>query len=413
MSRAQQIGFREVFEKNGSVMLLIEPKGGQIVDANPVASAYYGYSRESLIGMSMSQINTLAWEEVALERKQALFAKRNVADKVLTVIGEPFLLDGHECQIALCIGIVVFGDREESGNEILQRAEIAMFQAKQTGRNTIRFFSAALQVAVSARAVMEEELRRAIKTDQFVLFYQPQVDSAHLTGAEALVRWNHPTRGLLAPGEFIPLAEESGLMLLLGNLLLEAACKQVAAWASRKRMAGIVIAVNISAHQFKHPDFVDQVLMILARTGAEPQSVALELTESLMVDNIEDVISKITHLKARGLRFSLDDFGTGYSSLTYLKRMPLDQLKIDRSFVRDILADKSTTAIAQAIISLGNAMGMAVIAEGVETKEQRDLLVTLGCHSFQGYLFSRPLPLEEFERLWLDSADRSLTYANS
>jgi diguanylate cyclase (GGDEF)-like protein/PAS domain S-box-containing protein len=339
--------------------------------------------------------------DLSIESKEAAAQAKTVADKIMASVGEPYLINGHECQCATSIGIAVFGDTDENGSDVLQRAEMAMFQAKEAGHNTIRFFSPALQAAVSARATLEEELRRAIKRSEFVLFYQPQVESSRLTGAEALIRWNHPTRGLLAPGEFIQLAEQSGLIVLLGNLVLETACRQIAAWASRKWIPGIAVAVNISAHQFNHPEFVEQVLGILARTGVDPHSLDLELTESLMVDNIDEVIAKITVLKSHGLRFSLDDFGTGYSSLTYLKRMPLDQLKIDRSFVRDILTDKNSAAIAQTIISLGKAMGMAVIAEGVETEEQKELLISLGCHTFQGYLYARPLPMEEFERSWL------------
>jgi EAL domain-containing protein (putative c-di-GMP-specific phosphodiesterase class I) len=206
----------------------------------------------------------------------------------------------------------------------------------------------------------------------------------------------------LVPDEFIPLAEETGLILPMGDWVLETACTQIAAWANRASAAHIVVAVNISARQFRQPDFVQRVMHTLDRTGANPRNLELELTESMLVENIEDVIAKMLELKAHGLRFSLDDFGTGYSSLAYLRRLPLDLLKIDRSFVRDILVDASSGAIAQTILSLSKAMGLPVIAEGVETEEQRDFLINLGCHSFQGYLFSRPLPIEDFERLWLD-----------
>jgi EAL domain-containing protein (putative c-di-GMP-specific phosphodiesterase class I) len=226
-----------------------------------------------------------------------------------------------------------------------------------------------------------------------------------LIGAEALIRWKHPRRGLLPPVEFIGLAEETGLILPIGNWVLETACAQIAVWTKRKQAAHLLVAVNISARQFRQTDFVDQVLSALDRTGANPQKLGLELTESMLVDSIDDVITKMSLLKAHGLRFSLDDFGTGYSSLAYLKRLPLDQLKIDRSFIRDILVDESSGAIAQTIISLSRAMGLPVIAEGVETEGQREFLARLGCHSFQGYLLSRPLPLDEFERLWLGSAE--------
>jgi EAL domain-containing protein (putative c-di-GMP-specific phosphodiesterase class I) len=283
-----------------------------------------------------------------------------------------------------------------------------MYQAKAAGRNTMRFFAPALQAAVNARAAMEEDLRQAIKTGEFALYFQPQVDSKGLIGAEALVRWNHPERGLLEPEEFIALAEETGLILPLGEWVLETTCKQIAAWAHRRETAHIALAVNISARQFRQPEFVDQVLAVLYRTGANPKNLKLELTESMLLENVDDVIEKMSALKSHGLTFSLDDFGTGHSSLSYLKRLPLDQLKIDRAFVRDILVDVTSGAIAQTIVSLSRAMGLSVIAEGVETDEQRQFLAILGCHSFQGYLFSPPLPLEDFERLWLAPLPQSV-----
>jgi diguanylate cyclase (GGDEF)-like protein len=327
-----------------------------------------------------------------------------VAEKILATIHQPYSLDGRECRSSSSIGITVFGNPQDSTNEVLQQADIAMYQAKAAGRNTLHFFAPALQAAVNARAEMEEDLRQAIKTNDFRLLYQPQVDRGILIGAEALVRWKHPKRGLLPPDEFIPLAEQTGLILSLGDWVLEAACKQLAAWATRKGTADLTVAVNISARQLLNPDFVKNVLLTLGRTGANPQNLKLELTESMFVDDLEDVVAKMTELKSHGLRFSLDDFGMGYSSLAYLRRLPLDQLKIDQEFVRDILVDPSSSAIAQSIISLSKAMGLTVIAEGVETEEQRDFLARLGCHSFQGFLFSGPVLPEEFESLLPASA---------
>jgi diguanylate cyclase (GGDEF)-like protein/PAS domain S-box-containing protein len=325
----------------------------------------------------------------------------HVAGKILAAAAVPYLLAAREYHFSFSIGITVFGVQSESAHEIVQQAEIAMYQAKEAGRNTIRFFAPALQAAVNARAAMEDDLRQAIKDGDFALYYQPQVGSKGLVGAEALIRWIHPQRGLLLPEEFIGLAEETGLILPLGEWVLETTCKQIAAWARRQESAHIALAVNISARQFRQPDFVDQVLAVLYRTGANPKNLKVELTESILLENVDDVIEKMSALKSHGLTFSLDDFGTGYSSLSYLKRLPLDQLKIDRAFVRDILIDVTSGAIAQTIISLSRAMGLSVIAEGVETDEQRQFLTILGCHSFQGYLLSHPLPLEEFERLWL------------
>jgi len=326
------------------------------------------------------------------------------AEKILAALRQPYRLSGRECLSTASIGITVFGDEHDSGDRVLQQADIAMFQAKAAGRNTLRFFAPALQAAVNARATLEEELRQAIRAGEFLLYFQPQVRREQTVGAEALVRWQHPTRGLLLPGEFIPLAEETGLILPLGSWVMDAACRQVAAWAGRGDASEFTLAVNISARQLRQPDFVDEVLGALRRSGADPCKLKLELTESMLVDNIEDVVAKMTRLNSHGLRFSLDDFGTGYSSLSYLKRLPLDQLKIDRSFVRDILADASSGAIAQTIVSLSQAMGLGVIAEGVETEAQRDFLAGLGCDSFQGYLYGRPAPLEAFERLIPGSA---------
>jgi len=297
------------------------------------------------------------------------------------------------------MGITILGEGREDASEALQQADIALDQAKSAGKNSLHFFTPDLRAAISARTNLEEELRRAIRKKQFILYYQPQVNRGQIVGSEALVRWKHPKRGILAPGGFIGLAEETGLILDLGRWVLEEACEQIARWARKPETAQLTVAVNISALQFRQPEFEQQVLNVLRRSGANPGNLKLELTESMLVDNIEAVIHKMTCLRSQGISFSLDDFGTGYSSLTYLKRLPLNQLKIDRSFVKDILTDASSGAIAETIISLGKAMSLPVIAEGVETEEQRVYLARLGCHAFQGYLTSRPVPLVEFESL--------------
>ena len=335
-------------------------------------------------------------ENLSNVAEEAAAQAKAVGEHVLAAIDRPYSIENREYLLTASIGITVFGSHQKSVDDVLQQADIAMDQAKAAGRNTLRFFSPALQTAVNARAAMEVELRQAIKTNQFQLYYQPQVERGRVTGAEALIRWNHPTRGLVMPDDFISVAEESRLILPMGNWVLETACEQITAWADRTQTSSLSIAVNISALQFRQPEFVQQVLSALSRTGANPKNLRLELTESMLVEDIEEVIAKMTELRSHGLRFSLDDFGTGYSSLAYLKRLSLDRLKIDRSFVRDILADSTSRAIAQTIISLGKAMGLSVIAEGVETEEQRSLLTALGCHSFQGFLFSHPLPLDQF-----------------
>jgi EAL domain-containing protein (putative c-di-GMP-specific phosphodiesterase class I) len=338
-------------------------------------------------------------EDLSETTEEAAAQAKVVAEKVLARIEEPYQIDGRETISTCSIGITVFGDNSGNINEVLQQADIAMYQAKAAGRNGISFFAPALQAAVNARAVLEEDLRQGIKLQQFLLYYQAQVEDGRVIGAEVLLRWQHPRRGILFPGEFISLAEETRQILPLGNWALESACKQLAVWAGDKKTASIKVAVNISAMQWRQPDFVEAVLTVVKRTGANPRNLQLELTESTLVENVEDMIAKMTALKSHGLSFSVDDFGTGYSSLAYLKRLPLDQLKIDRSFVRDLLVDASSASIAQAIISLSHALGLSVIAEGVESERQLEILADLGCHAYQGYLFSRPVPLPEFEKL--------------
>ncbi len=321
---------------------------------------------------------------------------RTVGGKILSSIDQPYLLEGRECRTTASMGITVFGNQSESTNEVLQQADIAMYQAKAAGRNAMFFFAPALQASVNARTALEKDLRQAIRENQFALYYQPQLDRGLLTGAEALIRWKHPVRGIVSPQDFVPLAQETGLIFPLGSWVLETACTQIAAWANRRGGAHLTIAVNISAREFRQPKFVDHVLTALDRTGANPQSLTIELSESMFGENVEDLIAKMVKLKSHGVTFSLEDFGTGYSSMTYLKRLPLDQIKIDRTFVGDLLVDPISGAVAQAIISFGKAMGLSVIAEGVETEEQRAFLARLGCHTFQGFLFSHPLPLGDF-----------------
>ena len=321
-----------------------------------------------------------------------------VGNKVLDALRQPYQLEGSEMHCTASIGITRFGEQHEDTVEALKRAELAMFQAKAHGRNTLRFFDPKMQAVVNSRVAMEASLRDAVEKDQFVLHYQPQVTSqGQITGVEALLRWLDPKRGMVSPAEFIPIAEETGLILPIGNWVLETACEQLVLWAGRPGMEHLTVAVNVSARQIQQRDFVDRVLTTLERTGAKAHRLKLELTESLLVEDVEGVIAKMNALKRKGVTFSLDDFGTGYSSLSYLKRMPLDQLKIDQGFVRDILVDANDAAIARMVVALAESLGLVVIPEGVETAAQRDFLAGLGCHTFQGYLFSRPLTLEAFE----------------
>ncbi|SDI25087.1 bifunctional diguanylate cyclase/phosphodiesterase [Paraburkholderia phenazinium] len=331
-----------------------------------------------------------SWQEAANQTKA-------VGEKILAVLGSPYQLGQIEYRSSASIGATVFKGHQASMDELLKQADLAMYKSKERGRNAVRFFDPDMQTVVVQRAALEAGLRDAIAGRQFLLHYQAQVDGARITGAEALVRWQHPRRGIVPPAEFIPLAEETGLILALGSWVLEAACAQLAQWAKRPDMAHLTIAVNVSVQQFREADFVDRVLSVIGRTGARPDRLKLELTESVLVDNVQDIIQKMGALKAKGIVFALDDFGIGYSSLSYLKRLPLDQLKIDRSFVRDVLVDPNDAVIAKTIVALAQSLGLGVIAEGVETEAQRDFLAAVGCYAYQGYYFCRPLAVEDFE----------------
>ena len=325
------------------------------------------------------------------------------AEKIRTALNQSYLLGHLRYELTSSIGLTLFGGALElSAEDILQRADIAMFQAKGAGRNTVRFFDPEMNACVVARVRLENDMRSAISSHQFVLHYQPQVDvNWQLRGAEALVRWHHPLRGMIHPGEFIPLAEETGLILPLGLWVMEDACKQLALWATMHHMNALTVAVNVSARQFRQASFVDDVIAVLRGTGARSARLKLELTEGLLLENIDETIEKMTELRSIGVTFSLDDFGTGYSSLSYLKRLPLAQLKIDQSFIKEVLLNPNDAAIAKMVITLAENFGLDVIAEGVETREQRDFLAQQGCHYYQGYLFGRPIPFDEFEDLSL------------
>ncbi len=323
-----------------------------------------------------------------------------VGVKMLATLNQPYRLAGNEIRSTPSIGVTLFGGHQNDLDELLKQADLAMYQSKTAGRNTLHFFDPKTQALMTDRAALEADLREGLRQRQFALYYQAQVvGDGRLTGAEVLVRWQHPQRGLVLPAEFIPLAEEAGLIQPLGHWVLEAACAQLVQWAAQPNTAHLTLAVNVSAKQLHQTDFVDQVLGVIGSTGANPHRLKLELTESLLVSNVETVIAKMNALKAHGVGFALDDFGTGYSSLSYLKRLPLDLLKIDRSFVRDILIDPNDAAIARMVIALAESLGLAVMAEGAEIDAQRDFLAHLGCHAYQGYLFGRPLPLDQFEVL--------------
>jgi diguanylate cyclase (GGDEF)-like protein/PAS domain S-box-containing protein len=346
-------------------------------------------------------------EDLADSAQEAATGARTVGEKVLAALSKTFQLADYEVHSTPSIGIALFGNGESSVDNLFKQTDLAMYQAKAAGRSTLRFFDPEMQAAVSSRATLETDLRQAIWQKQFLLHYQPQVDVAgRWIGVEALVRWRHPMRGMVSPAEFIPLAEETGLILPLGYWVLEAACRQLVAWSAQPGLRELTMAVNVSARQFSLPDFVSELLALIEHTGADPQRLKLEFTESLLLENAAGTIDKMLALKARGIGFSLDDFGTGYSSLSYLKRLPLDQLKIDQSFVRDVLTDPNDAAIAKTIVALAQSLGLKAIAEGVETEEQRDFLAGNGCLSYQGYFFSRPLPAEAIEAFVLGGDSR-------
>ena len=339
-------------------------------------------------------------EDLSKQPIEAATQTEAVGEKILATLNQPYQLATHECHSTPSIGATLFSDHHQSAEELLKRADIAMYQAKKAGRNTLRFFNPKMQDVINARITLGSELRAALENRQFHLYYQIQVDSSHRPlGAEALIRWLHPERGMVSPAQFIPLAEETGLILPIGQWVLETACIQLKAWEQDALTRDLVLAVNVSAKQFRQVNFIAQVQSLVQRHAINPMRLKLELTESMLLDSIEDIITKMNVLKEIGIRFSLDDFGTGYSSLQYLKRLPLDQLKIDQSFVRNLAADSSDRAIVRTIIAMAQSLNLDAIAEGVETEEQQQLLMDNGCTHYQGYLFGKPVPIEQFEAL--------------
>jgi len=339
-------------------------------------------------------------EELSHQQGEAATQTELVAEKIRSELSQPYMLGNYECHTTPSIGVSLFRGHLDSMEDLLKHADVAMYQAKMAGRNAIRFFDPQMQAALEKRAAIEVDLRRALARQQFLLHYQVQVDSrGKATGAEVLLRWKHPERGFVFPDQFIPLAEETGLIVPIGLWVLETACVQLNAWQHDALTRDLTLAVNVSAKQFHQADFVAQVQRVLLESGAKPSLLKLELTESTVLENVQDTITRMHEIKMLGVSFSMDDFGTGYSSLQYLKRLPLDQIKIDRSFVIDITSDPNDAAIVQAIIVMAEALGLNVIAEGVETEVQRDFLDKHGCHAFQGYLYSRPVIVGEFEAL--------------
>lgn len=337
-------------------------------------------------------------EELSRIEDVAAAQGKTIGEQIITALNQPYHIDGIEYNSSASIGITLFDHQDMSSDDLMKHADIAMYQAKSAGRNTLRFFDKKMQALVSTRADLENDLREGVKGNQLILHYQPQVDRyGKIKGVEALVRWHHPKKGMISPADFIPLAEETGLITSLGSWVLNEACKQLHTWSKKEETKHLTIAVNISARQIHQPDFIENVLGAIYKADIEPQKLKLELTESLLLEDTEEIIQKMTILQGCGVSFSLDDFGTGYSSLAYLKRLPLHQLKIDQSFVRDLLTDPNDEAISRTIVALAESLGLEVIAEGVETEEHRRKLAELGCFMYQGYLFGRPSPADQIQ----------------
>jgi diguanylate cyclase (GGDEF)-like protein len=340
--------------------------------------------------------------EIGAEMKASSQKGALVAEKIRRALNAPFDLDGHVYHTSPSIGISMFHGVDEAPELLLRQADMAMYKAKDAGRNTMRFFSAAMQLTVETHAALEADLRHAVANGQLRLYFQLQVDAEQRPcGAEALSRWMHPTRGEVSPLQFIPIAEESSLILDIGGWVLDKVCAQLARWAGASGLCRLTLAVNVSAQQFRQADFVETVAMVLARHAFDPSRLKLELTESVIVNDVTDVVEKMHRLRAMGVSLSIDDFGTGYSSLSYLKQLPLDQIKIDQSFTRDISTDPTDAIMVKTIIDLARNFKLHVIAEGVESKEQLAFLQRHGCMAYQGYLFGKPMAIDSFEALVL------------
>ncbi|MFA5242542.1 MAG: EAL domain-containing protein [Sulfuricella sp.] len=343
----------------------------------------------------------LLLEDLGQEEEPAAALAESLAEKIRSHLAQPFHLEGLSkgYQTSSSIGLTLFRDQESSLDALFKQADLALYQAKDAGRNTLRFFNPAMQANLEARTAMESALRKGLELREFQLYYQPLVDPAGTClGAEALLRWLPPGREPVSPAQFIPLAEETGFILPLGNWVLNTACAQLKIWEEHAATQHLTLSVNISARQFLQPDFVSEVEQALAQSGANPARLKLELTESVVLHNVAETIERMSSIKALGIRLSLDDFGTGYSSLSYLKRLPVEEVKIDRSFVTDIMHDPDDAAIVRAILALSQSLSLSVVAEGVETDQQLAFLTQYGCKIFQGYLFSRPIPEDEFKR---------------
>jgi diguanylate cyclase (GGDEF)-like protein len=338
-------------------------------------------------------------DKLTNDMEKSALQSKIVSQKIIESINQPFILNGYECYSSPSIGIKLFQGHDNSVDELIKHADTAMYESKRSGRNTLRFFNADMQKAMDNRSKLESALRTALLENQFELFFQLQRDNFKgIVGAEVLLRWHQPGVGNIPSSVFISIAEENGLIVSIGNWVLQYACEQLKKWESKPLTKHLQLAINVSYHQFNHPDFINTVEEILEKYQINPGKLQMELTESILPDNFDETTRKMKYLKSLGISFSIDDFGTGYSALARLKQLPIDQLKIDQSFIHDLGQDVNSEVIVKTIIAMANNLGIDVIAEGVETEQQFSFLKQNNCHLFQGYFFSRPLALEQFER---------------
>jgi len=342
----------------------------------------------------------IALESLSSLEQSAASLSETIAEKIRAELSRPYQLNDFEHHSSPSMGVSVYRGHLCSLDEVLKQADLAMYQAKASGRNKVCFFDPAMQAKMEYRAELEKDLRASLRLDQFTLYYQMQVDeSGRIVGAEALIRWFHPQRGMVSPAEFIPLAEEIGMILPIGDWVIEQACAQLKIWEMNPVMRKVKVSVNVSPRQLSQPYFVEQVTDAIESSGIRASQLKLELTESFILRDVDEAIEKMQELRYIGIGFSMDDFGTGYSSLAYLNRLPLEQLKIDQSFIRDLASEKSSRMMVRTIINIASNFGLEVVAEGVETDEQLAFLRQFGCNTFQGYLFGKPVPAHEFEKL--------------
>jgi predicted signal transduction protein with EAL and GGDEF domain len=322
-----------------------------------------------------------------------------IAEKIISAVQELYVIDAHELHITTSIGISTYPDDSIQPETLLNSADIAMYHAKQMGRGGYQFYSPVMKARTIERMIFDKSMRKALDRGEFLVYYQPQVDimTKKMVCAEALVRWQHPELGLVAPGRFIPLAEASGIIKVIGDYVLQTACLQNRIWQEAGRPP-FCVTVNLSSHEFQNPGIVERITRVLKETGLEPHLLELEITESTAMQDAPRTIRKLQELADIGIQFSLDDFGIGYSSLSYLKKFPINKLKIDQSFIRSILEDQDARAIVNAVVALAHSLNLSVVAEGVETDEQMHFLESCHCDQIQGYLFSKPLPVVDFQK---------------